>query len=71
MTGIFVEDTLLWIFTRLEIKRCRPKTKIGQYLGQVTDREKSTGKHIRVVRMRIGASAARLLFSELVNSKMY
>ncbi len=54
-----------WIFTRLEIKRCRPKTKIGQYLGQVSDREKATGKHIRIVRMRIAAKAVRLLFNEL------
>ena len=54
-----------WIFCRLEIRRNRPKTKIGQYLGQVTDKEKATGKHIRVVRMRIAAKAARLLFKEL------
>ncbi len=54
-----------WIFTRLEIKRNRPKTNIGQYLGKVTDREKATGKHIRVVRMRIAAKTARLLFKEL------
>ena len=54
-----------WIFCRLEIKRNRPKTKIGQYLGQVTDTEKATGKPIRLIRMRIAAASARLLFREL------
>ncbi len=54
-----------WIFCRLEIKRCRPKTKIGQYLGQVTDAEKATGKPIHLIRMRIAAASARLLFREL------
>ena len=54
-----------WIFCRLEIKCNRPKTKMGQYLGKVTDTEKATGKPIRLVRMRIAAKAARLLFKEL------
>ncbi len=37
----------------------------SHYLGQVTDKEKATGKHIRIVRMRIAAYTARLLFYEL------
>lgn len=55
-----------WIFTRLEIKRARPKNEIGRHLGQVVDAEKATGKPIRLIRMRIAAVAVRLLFKELV-----
>ena len=55
-----------WIFVRLEVCRNRPKNKIGQSLGMAVDREKATGKPIRLVRMRIAAKAVRLLFKELV-----
>ncbi len=30
-----------WIFTKLEVKRCRPKTAIGSSLGAIVDREKA------------------------------
>ena len=55
-----------WMFTKLEVKRCRPKTAIGQKLGAIVDVEKATGKPIRLIRMRVASKAARLLFKELV-----
>ena len=58
-----------WIFTRLEIRRNRPKTDVGDYLGKILDAEKATGKPIRLVRMRVAAKAVRLLFKELVKAK--
>ena len=58
-----------WIFTRLEIRRNRPKNDIGDYLGKILDAEKATGKPIRLVRMRVAAKAVRLLFKELVKAK--
>ncbi|MCC0177414.1 IS110 family transposase [Waterburya agarophytonicola K14] len=58
-----------WIFVRIEVKRNRPKNEIGQSLGEICDREKATGKPIRLVRMRIAAKAVRLLFKELVKAK--
>ena len=58
-----------WIFTRLEVKRNRPKTQIGLHLGLYLDAEKATGKPIRLVRMRVAAKTARLLFQELVKSR--
>lgn len=58
-----------WIFTRLEIKRNRPKNEIGDRLGQLLDKEKATGKPIRLVRMKIAAYSVRLLFKELVKEK--
>ena len=58
-----------WIFTRLEVKRNRPKSSVGQMLGNYLDAEKATGKPIRLVRMRVAAYAVRLLFKELVKEK--
>jgi hypothetical protein len=55
-----------WVFCRLEIKRCRPPSKVGQLLGQVVDAEKASGKPVRLIRMRVAAKAVRLLFYELV-----
>lgn len=55
-----------WLFTRIEVKHNRPKNEIGIKLGQYCDREKATGKPIRLVRMRLAAKSARLLFAELV-----
>ena len=57
-----------WVFTRIEPKRSRLKNDIGQRLGQELDEEKAKGRPIRLVRSRISAKAARLLFKELVNS---
>ena len=58
-----------WIFCRLEVKRNRPKTEIGQKLGDYLDAEKAMGKPIRLVRMRVAAKTARLLFKELVQEQ--
>ena len=58
-----------WIFTRLEVKRNRPKSEVGQKLGLYLDVEKATGKPIRLVRMRVAAKTARLLFKELVREQ--
>ena len=55
-----------WVFCRLEIRRNRPKTEVGQKLGKILDQEKATGKPVRLVRMRVAAYAVRLLFKELV-----
>ncbi|HCF29936.1 MAG TPA: IS110 family transposase, partial [Cyanobacteria bacterium UBA11049] len=57
-----------WVFTRIEPKRTRLKNDIGQKLGQEIDDQKVRGIPIRLVRSRICAKAARLLFKELVNS---
>ena len=56
-----------WIFTRIEIRRKRPQNEIGLILGEFCDREKASGKPIRLIRMRIAAKAARLLFDRLVS----
>lgn len=57
-----------WVFTRIEPKRTRLKNDIGQKLGQEIDDQKAKGIPIKLVRSRICAKAARLLFKELVNS---
>ncbi len=57
-----------WVFTRIEPKRSRLKNDIGQKLGQELDEEKTKGIPVRLVRSRISAKAARLLFKELINS---
>jgi hypothetical protein len=44
-----------WIFCRLEIKRNRPASKIGQLLGILVDAEKASGKPVRLIRMRVAA----------------
>ena len=55
-----------WVFTRIEVKRSRPKNEIGKQLGEMMDAEKSCGRPIRLVRTRVAAKAARLLFKRLV-----
>lgn len=56
----------LWVFTRIESQRSRLKNEIGQLLGKALDDEKASGRPIRLVRARICAKTARLLFKELV-----
>jgi len=58
-----------WIFIRLEVRRNRPKTIVAAKLANYLDTEKATGKPIRLVRMRVAAKTARLLFKELVKEK--
>lgn len=57
-----------WVFTRIEPARNRPRNDIGVDLGQALDEEKAKGQPIKLVRSRICAKAARLLFKELVKA---
>ena len=54
------------MFTKLEVKRNRPITLIGQQLGVIVDREKASAKPIGLIKMRVAAKAKQLLFKELV-----
>lgn len=56
-----------WIFTRIEPQnQSRLNNDIGRELGNQLDLEKAAGRPIKLVRSRIAAKAARLLFKELV-----
>jgi transposase len=57
-----------WVFTRIEPKRSRLDNYIGERLGEILDREKAAGRPVKLVRMKVAAHAARLLFRELVKS---
>jgi hypothetical protein len=57
-----------WVFTRIEVKRCRLDNEIGAVLGSQLDAEKAVGRPVRLVRSRISAKAAKLLFRKLVKS---
>ncbi len=46
--------------------RSRLKNQIGEVLGNELDQEKALGRTAKLVRSRISAKAARLLFKELV-----
>lgn len=54
-----------WVFTRIEVRRCRPKNEIGKALGDEIDLLKASGKPIRLIRIAIAAKAVRILFKEL------
>ncbi|MEH2013491.1 MAG: hypothetical protein V7K65_18670 [Nostoc sp.] len=55
-----------WVFTRIEPKRSRLKNEIGKILGEQLDTEKTAGRPVKLVRNRVAAKGARLLFRELV-----
>ena len=55
-----------WIFTRIEVQRCRLANDIGDRLGELIDTEKASGRPVRLVRSRVAAKAVKLLFKELV-----
>jgi hypothetical protein len=55
-----------WVYTRIEPKRSRLKSDIGQQLGSQLDAEKASGRPAKLIRNRIAAKASRLLFRELV-----
>ncbi|MDZ7970300.1 MAG: IS110 family transposase [Nostoc sp. DedSLP03] len=57
-----------WVFTRIEPKRSRLKNDIGKTLGEQLDIEKAAGRSVKLVRNRIAAKGARLLFRELIKS---
>lgn len=54
-----------WLFTRIEPKRNRVKSQLGQQLGQLLDAEKKT-RPVKLARSRVASKAANLLFRELV-----
>ncbi|MHC5714248.1 MAG: IS110 family transposase [Nostoc sp.] len=57
-----------WVFTRIEPKRSRLKNEIGKTLGEQLDTEKAAGRPVKLVRNRVAAKGARLLFRELVKA---
>lgn len=58
-----------WVYTRIEPSRTRLPNEIGKQLGDELDQAKANGQPIRLVRNRIAAKAAKLLFKELVKVK--
>ncbi|WYL97424.1 MAG: transposase [Gloeotrichia echinulata IR180] len=58
-----------WVFTRIEPARSRLSNHIGEQLGEILDREKAAGRPVKLVRMKVAAHAARLLFRELGKHK--
>lgn len=57
-----------WVFTRVEVKRCRLDNEIGEMLGAQLDAEKCAGRPVRLVLSRISARAVKLLFRKLVKA---
>jgi hypothetical protein len=57
-----------WVYTRIEPRRARLKNEIGKSLGEQLDAEKASGRPVKLVRNRVAAKAARLLFRELVKA---
>lgn len=55
----------LWLFTRIEPKRSRLKNPIGQFLGELLDKEKQT-RPAKLARARVCSKAVDLLWNELV-----
>ena len=55
-----------WINIRTQPLHNRLNNEIGELLGKELDQEKANGRPVRLVRSRICAKAARLLFKELV-----
>jgi transposase len=55
-----------WVFSRLEVRRCRLDNEIHKPLCEFLDTEKALGKPIRLVRSRVASKAVKLLFKELV-----
>ncbi len=55
-----------WVFSKLEVKRCRLDNEIHNALCEFLDSEKTLGKPIRLVRSRVASKAVKLLFRELV-----
>jgi len=60
-----------WVFTRLEVKRCRMANDIGDRLGEIMDAEKASGRPVRLVRSRVAAKAVKMLFKELVRELVH
>lgn len=60
-----------WVFTRIEVQRCRLANDIGDRLGQILDAEKLSGRPVRLIRSRVAAKAVKMLFKELVHELVY
>jgi hypothetical protein len=56
-----------WVFTRIEVKRSRPKSEVGEQLSRTFETEKAT-KPIKLARSRTCAKAVDLLFYKLVQA---
>lgn len=57
-----------WLFTRIEVKKNRPKTPQGQKLGQMLDNLKAGGTPVKLARSRVICKAAEMLFYDLLES---
>jgi transposase len=55
-----------WVFTRVEPARTRDFSMITRQLGTMLDEEKAAGRPVQLVRSRVMAKAAKLLFKALV-----
>ncbi len=55
-----------WVFTRIEVKRCRLDNEIGKALGDYLDEQKAQGKPVQLARARTSAKGVQLLFKYLV-----
>jgi transposase len=56
-----------WVFSRLEVKKCRLNNHIHSSLCKYLDFEKASGKPIRLVRSRVASKAVKMLFKEIIN----
>ncbi|MGI2907202.1 IS110 family transposase [Tolypothrix sp. VBCCA 56010] len=52
-----------WVFTRIEVKRCRLNNEIGAALGAQLDAEKAAGRPIRLVRSRCLCQSCKVTIS--------
>ncbi|MEH1832135.1 MAG: hypothetical protein V7L29_08685 [Nostoc sp.] len=57
-----------WVFTIIEPKQSRFSDRIAYQLGELLDTEKAASHPAKLVKMKVAARAARLLFRELVKS---
>lgn len=55
-----------WEFTCIEIKRLRPDTEQGKWLGDYRDKLKDNGINMRLVRSKVCVKAVEMLFYELL-----
>lgn len=56
-----------WEFTCIEIKRLRPQSEQGLWLGEYRDKLKANGLNMRLVRSRVCVKTVEMLFYELLN----
>lgn len=56
-----------WLFTRIEVHRCRPSNDVGKTIGKIVDDMKEGGRPVRLIRMTAVAKASKLLFKDLVD----